>query len=156
MNKTVGQMMDQVGVPSLGWLFDYMEIAEREIVEGEKKWPDKRKQIHNSFTLLCPPVSFRSKSHKLYESYCAELVERVAMGASLTTGTDAECLIALLSAATQAPLKSEYFAATKYLFKKVWGNQPWMGTDTPRESYAGALDEVISEIRLRVGKVAGR
>lgn len=109
-----------------GWIksaFDCMEMAEEEIARAQKRFPDKKQEIWESFMLLSPTEVLEGKTDRVYRAHARELLERVGRGQDTRKGTAAELLCAMLAAATAAPLNAQGAALTERLFTIVMGRK---------------------------------
>lgn len=139
-------------VAAIGRTFDLMAIAEEEIAAAKKRFPGKAAELHASFMLLCPNELARYGSDRLYRAHARELLERVARGQDTTLGTDVECLAALSQASLKAPLSRDPAEAMARVFARVFpGQDPYLET-SEGESYAGAVDEVLEELRRKIAR----
>ena len=138
-------------------IFDHIFIAEDCIAEGERTYPDRAAVIHNSFSLLCPPRDINLLDVRVYRSYAMELVDRIGQKVSKENwhkATAAEVMFALSEMSRIAQLQSNYAYAYMKLFVDIIGGLPFaigLAEEDYRlhESYKGAIDEIIYELRKR-------
>jgi len=133
--------------------FRAMKTAEVEIARFKTRHPDHGEDLDRAFLCLQPPVSFWSKSDALYRAHCRELLGRVVRGEDLRTGTSAEVLVAILEVATRTPIRPDFVLAADRVFEDVYGEtaKKVIGPVKGVESYEGAVDEIVSDLRRRLG-----
>lgn len=138
---------------SISRAFDLMAVAEEEIERAKRLHPEKAEALHASFGILYPGDLARYGSDRLYRAHARELLDRVARGADLEPGTDAECLVAFSFASLRAPLSASATAAMERVFATVFPEE--RGERAGREGYPGEVDEILSGLRRKISKVRG-
>lgn len=132
--------------------FDRMRIAEEEIAAAKRRCPRKRKTIHGAFEFLCASHLGRF-SDDVYRAHAREIIGRIMRGDPLEPGTDAEVLVLLSEQSLVAPLAADYAHAMSFVFHRVFPNaDPERFERAGRESYRGALDEIITECRRKAAR----
>jgi len=91
MNELVSELIGPRFSDALDRLFRAMEIAEEEIARAQERWPEKRKEIWDTFKYLGLGTCTIPEGYadRLYRAHCQEILERVARGEDLRPGTDA-------------------------------------------------------------------
>lgn len=146
-----------LGIPtSIASVFELMRIAEDEL--------DAYRTQHGAepaggFKLLCPPAGMSQLDHRVYRAHVRELLGRVKKLADdpraivdTRLATNAECLVALLQAATTAPPRALYAGLIEKLFVEVFGTLP-DGVDAsraPREPWTGAHEEELRSLQRKL------
>lgn len=104
------------------------------------------------FALLTPSQAMAERDPRVYRGHVTELLERARLGEDTTLGTDAECLIVVFESATAAPLSTLYAGLAEKLFLKIFGELPkgMKRSESPREPWKGAWDEVLNDLRRRL------
>lgn len=136
-------LLDVLGINNINGLFASMDIAE-EVMAATGNVP-------GAFIHLQPSEVLRSKAEWLFRSHCYEIVERVKQGKDTRPGTQAECLAALMEAATQAPLGQDARAAVATL----WANLAPPDLVATADGFAPAYSphgvaDVIAETRRKM------
>jgi len=126
--------------------FELIAIAEQVIDEYKGKHPE----VNNLFSALRPESDFGSMVDEVYEHHCHELIKRFIAGQKLEDGTDAEVMMVLSNTSIVAPLNLDGSLAYARIFDKIYGTKNEAGFG--KESYAGAIDEMIGEMKRKLRK----
>lgn len=152
-----------MGAGAVGDAFRKMGVAEGEMGLASMRYDRKTFERINrvAFALLCPNELLRNKGDDVYAVHCRELIDRVADGASdraVAEATDAECLCLIMVQATKAPLEHDYAVLADRLFRKLMGPEAAakLGEEPWQESYKGAMDETLAEVRRKLRGKTGR
>jgi hypothetical protein len=145
-------LLKELGInnDAFGHTFGLMEIADDEIVRAQKRWPDRADQIDEGFSILCPSPCLMNVNEKIYRAHCAELLDRVARNQDTGTATDAEILWSLSQLSQSAPLNHDASAAFRQLFEKVMGFDATPEIEPFRETWDGAVEELIGTFRSKL------
>ena len=128
-----------------------MEIAGREIEEAKKALEgDAKQRAHDAFHLLMPG-DLAGYSPAVYRDHCREMIARSVAREDVRPGTRAEVLTLLSRLSLKAPLARDHFALAMRLSREVFGKDFEEG-QPERESRAGAVDELFSELRHHTRK----
>lgn len=133
----------------MGRVDRWLTIAEEQIALYKQRFPLQHDRLDAAFQHLCAPVSLRELSEDVYRSHVRELLLRAANGADLRPATKAECLAALSAMSLTAPLTQDYSALMARLFNWIMKRTDPENTWT-LESYPGACDEILVEMRKRL------
>jgi hypothetical protein len=128
-------------------VFGFMGDAEREIAAARAAHPDA--DLSAVFMALCPPPGFTDLAPEVYRAHARELIARTVAGQDLALGTDAECLVAFMEAATRAPLNALGASCADRLFVSVFGRRA-DDRQPPVEPWAGACEEELQRVRKRL------
>lgn len=135
-------------------LFEFTDIAEEVIKEMQEKYPDKHKEIWNSFRHLLPSATLRGVPRPLlYRKHCEEIISRIVNGGNPNPGTRAEMLAALHQTSLQAPLNNDHAYVYQHLFKIVFPNKyVKLGLEVVDfyESYPGRANEIMSAMQRKL------
>lgn len=135
--------------------FKKMEWAEEEIAAAEKRWPRARRRLHASFMTLCP-TGYTLGSEEVYRRHCRELLVRVKSGQDVGPGTDAEVACVLMQASLAAPPDADHAAAYGVVFARLFPEHAEIVGDLRREYITGRADEIIAELRKKIGREVNR
>lgn len=136
--------------------FDFMAIAEDEIAKAVRRTEGARRDlVQRAFAILFPGDLIRA-GEELYRSHCRELLTRVRLGEDVIPGTDAECCYAMMMTSLKAPLAGPYAHAYGCLFIRVFPQHAGMVDGIGKESYPGEADEIIADMRKRIGAAKQR
>jgi hypothetical protein len=135
--------------------FDFMGYAEEEIARAKKRWPRRAAAINAAFGLLMPG-DLIDTGEELYRSHCRELLARVMKGEDVEPGTDAECCLAMMRASLNAPLTGHHAYVYGIVFARALPGHADLMQDVGREMYEGQANEIIGDLRKRIGRLAGR
>lgn len=138
-------------LPGVRGAFECMEVAEEEIAVAKLRWPERAEALHGSFFIVRPTRGMGDFARKLYRHHCKELLGRVAggqIGKALNLGTEAEVLVALHHTSLAVMLRSDALFVFERIFHSVFGLSFF--EDELRESWDGAGDELLSEMRRKV------
>jgi hypothetical protein len=140
--------------------FTLMIIAEEEIRKGKKKYPKRKKSIHDSFLILCPRIDFSSFAVELYRNHCRELIKRIAKRSlkkkfkdkryDTRFGTRAEVILLLYHWSLQTPLTDVYSYLYYRLFAKVFRNYKKEDIEIGKESIPGEAKEIYWNLKKRL------
>lgn len=136
-------------------IFGRMEIAEAIIADGKAEWPEHAEAIDRLFEFSCPSPPLSGASEKLYRAHVTELVLRVVNGDDLRPGTDAEVCAVLSANSLHHPPSQDWAAAYGLVFGRVFPEHKNLA-DGLVESYKGAAEEVVAELRAKAGRLANR
>lgn len=140
---------------AVGRVFDFMGIAEEEIERAKLAHPKHAKSIHASFDLLMPGKLI-STSEDLYRSHCRELLARVVKGGDVKPGTNAECCHAFMTMSLKSPLRggaaTAYRTALLTALPRLANRLEW----DAQEDYAGETEEILRDLRCRIGACLNR
>jgi len=103
--------------------FRRIEIAEEEIDAAKRRFPLASDKLHAAFSLLCPTPPLNGFPEKLFREHCRELLERVANGANVKSGTAAEVLAVLSRASLVSPLTRPASITYDCLFGKLFPDE---------------------------------
>lgn len=132
--------------------FRRMGIAEEEIDAAKRRCPRRKKAIHAAFAVLCASHLGRF-SDDVYRAHAREIIGRVMRGEPIEPGTDAEILVLLSEQSLVAPLASDYAHAMSHVFHRVFPDaDPERFERAGRESYKGALDEILADCRRKTAR----
>lgn len=153
--KNLDTISDALGVSlsTVRGTFAAMEVAEERIDHFKRRHPKKREELHRSFLTLMPTGEMTKLDKRVYRSHCDELLRRIVDGADVTLGTDAECLMAAMSAVTKAPPDRRLAAAIDQLFRSVMGDSAWskLGLrDKTTEPWSGSTVELLDGLRKQL------
>ncbi len=136
-------------------VFSFMAIAEEEIATAMKRWPRRAMTIRNAFNILTPG-DLLATGETLYRAHCRELLVRVMKGQDVTPGTDAECCLCFMQASLKAPPTHAIAHAYGVVFARCLPEKSAILDGIGREDYVGQTDEILSELRRKIGALAGR
>lgn len=132
------------GLPlDVRYTLECMDVAALELAREATTHPQA---MADMFPLLRPTEPLRGKAPAVYLSHVRELLARAVQAADLVPGTDAECLCALLGAATRAPLNSSGCLLADRLFRRVMPGVALQG-EPPHEPWPGACDELLIDAK---------
>jgi hypothetical protein len=131
-------------------VFHRMEIAEKEILAAQERFPAESDLIWNCFALLGnSQVSFHGKADAAYQSHCRELLDRIGKGQDTRPGTKAEVMFAICDTSLATPLNNDACYLYHRLFAQIFPEDEkrfhGMG-DIGHESYKGRADEMLAEL----------
>lgn len=135
--------------------FDLMRVAEEEIAAAKRRHPRVARRLHVSFMLLVPGL-LSSAPESLYRKHCVELLGRVKSGKDVTPGTDAELAFVLMQASLAAPPDRDHACAYARVFARLFPARRDIVEGLEHESHAGAVDEILNRLRVRVGRDVAR
>lgn len=148
--KDVCGVLGEVLGSKVARVFGLMRIAEEEIAAD---------QARNGFTsvdafpVLYPPPDMLMRADAVYRSHARELVERVRAGEDTRLGTKAEVLLAMSEVSLVAPPSENFAHLMERLFNEVMGPDVFVfDAAQPRESWPGASDDTLGELRRKVAK----
>lgn len=150
MKSKLEEIMAGTRLGTVGRVLDLVAVAEEEIANATKEHPEKAKELRAAFHEHLFPGELANFSADVYRSHAREVLGRVARGEDVAPGTDAECLVALSLASLKAPLASGHLAAMERVFASVYPDK--QGENIGREAYAGETEEILSELRKRIGR----
>lgn len=161
-NADARQAMLAMLPSGIGSIFGMMEIAEDEIARAKEHYPDREKEIHAAFGVMCPPARMEQRP-ALYRVFAREICERIARGqiaaTAINTITDAEMLNALAETSLRVPLNRPGYALYAELFCKyrdILDPKGQIDFPTERYDYAGQREELIEVIRRAALKARAR
>lgn len=140
---------------TVGRVLNLVQVAEEEIASATTAHPAKAKELRAAFQDYLFPGELANFSADVYRSHAREVLGRVARGEDVSPGTDAECLVALSLASLKAPLASGHLAAMEHVFAKVYPNHKDTAAPLGREAYAGETEEILTELRKKIGRRRG-
>lgn len=130
--------------------FEKIEIAEEEIADGIKRYPEKTDAICRNLMQYKSEALF-DLCNDLFRHHCRELVDRIGQGYKIEPATVAECIVALKEISLVAPPTSSIGGFYERLFFEVFGRLP--GGGEPRsESCKGEHAELLNEFRKKLRK----
>ncbi len=132
-----------------------MEIAEDEIAAAKRRCPRRAKSIDAAFLLLCPNDYLRG-GDELYRAHCRELLGRVKRDENVEPATDAEIAFAMSQASLAAPPTQDFALAYAKVFARVFPEHADLVEDVGREHIPGRSDEIIADLRRKIGRDIGR
>lgn len=137
-------------------IFDLMGTAEDEIAAALETETDAKKRvgINGAFRYLCPPPGMTTLDERVYRAHARELVERCRNGAKLDDGTKAEVMVALSQMSLVAPPSAQYAALYERLFAEIF--EQAVPGDAAREPWPKASDELLADLRRKVGRERAR
>lgn len=135
---------------TIGKVFDLVEIAEEEIKAATLRYPWKEHDFKAAFQECLFPGDLARFGKRVYRAHAKEMLQRVADDADTKPGTLAECAVALSLASLKAPLTSGHTAAMEKAFAFIFPEMD-VNENRGREAYAGETDEILSELRRKIG-----
>lgn len=103
---------------------DNLEVAEKEIYEGMRRYPNRAHVVDRVFGALCATRVLRSIGHIVYEAHIRELINRAGEGdEDLTVATDAEVIAGIHGVTLITPTKRFVGQGYWHLFQKMLPRQ---------------------------------
>ena len=133
-----------------GKVFDLVEVAEEEIARAKHEHPERADAIDASFQEHLFPGDLARFSKRVYRAHAREIIGRIVKDEDPKLGTMAECVVALSLASLKAPLTSGHTAAMEKAFAFVFPEMD-VSENRGREAYAGETDEILSELKKKIG-----
>ncbi len=132
---------------------ELMDIAEQEIADFQKCYPEYKDEIWNAFSHLC--WHFGSDvNEKIYRHHARELLQRIVDGKDLNPGTKAEILNLILDCSISQPLQIRVTALAEQIFKEIFGNVFDSVEQAPfiSEPWENSSLEILSELRQKLSR----
>lgn len=129
-------------------VMDFAAVADQVIKDTSVRNKEEADKINAAFPVLRPRRMFFGKDKKVYCHHCKELIRRVLRGESLEPATGAEVMLALSAMSLEAPLRQDPAALYSQLFQRMFGDLD-LKYDV-QETYPGACDELLSEMRRKL------
>lgn len=133
--------------------FDMMYEAEDIIEQWQKRYPEHKAALYDTFMLAMPTRSEMQSNRTLWRDHFAELLKRVVDGSDLAMATDAELLCIWSDVSLAVPPHAGKFTMYWRIFKRIFpGHSAEIATDAPLhdyETYPGWVDEQYATIRRK-------
>jgi hypothetical protein len=159
MDHTLTELArDILGADTMGAInhaFARMAVAEDEIARAKRRWPRAAKRLHGAFGTLCP-TRYVLGTEEMFRKHCQELLARVKSGEDVVPGTDVELACAFMHASLAAPPDSDHAFAYGLVFARLFPERADITRDLGRESYKGRAEEILSELRRKIGNEVQR
>ena len=125
-------------------VFDFIEIASKELDLAAAQRPERAEDIKKAFCLLCwQGDHLPLPTDEVYRSHAREIIGRVINGRKAVPGTKAEALMALSQASLKAPLNQTGLCAMQHLYADVMEMEDMEFVPEP---YKGAAQELIGAL----------
>lgn len=154
ISDLVSSMPIGIDMRVISGVLNGIEIAEECIAEFKEAYPAHAQELDDAFLILKPLPHSIMETREVYRHHCNELLRRVVMGEYLSDPTMTEMLVFFNEASLKAPLSADFAVAYFRLASRVLPEQMSnLSDDTIRETYDGAVDEVMHDVSRKMKNV---
>ena len=122
---------------------DRIKVAEEEIAGAKRRYPQKAKELHDSFKILIPPPFFSKLDIQVYRAHVKELLQRIARKKDISLATRAELCAYLSDLSLRVPIHGDLYCLYSQCFRTVFPIKYWeiFRRVKPYSSYKGSMKQ---------------